>query len=99
MASGVQNEFADTLDSVDTQEVRVARRVADLYATDAQFAAAAPIPEVIEAARQPGLRLPELIEKLVVGYADRPALGQRARAVITDPVSGRKSVRPEARPR
>lgn len=48
---------------------------------------------MIEAARQPGLRLPQIIETLVNGYADRPALGQRARELTTDPVSGRTTTR------
>jgi fatty acid CoA ligase FadD9 len=93
MASGVQNEIAGISRLTDTQKARVARRTADLYATDTQFAAAEPIPEVIEAASQSGLRLPEIIERLVEGYADRPALGQRARELITDPASGRTSAR------
>ena len=40
-----------------SQEERVARRVAELFDSDAQFRAAAPVPEVIEAACRPGLRL------------------------------------------
>jgi fatty acid CoA ligase FadD9 len=75
------------------QEARVARRVAELYDSDAQFRAAAPVPEVIEAACRPGLRLTEVFETLVEGYADRPALGQRARELVADPDTGRTSVR------
>jgi fatty acid CoA ligase FadD9 len=91
MADGMQNEIVDISRHTDSQEARVARRIADLYATDLQFAAAEPIQEVIEAARQPGLRLPEVFERLVTGYANRPALGQRAREFATDSVSGRTS--------
>jgi len=40
MASGVQNEIADVAGFTDTPEARAARRIAELYATDAQFAAA-----------------------------------------------------------
>ena len=54
------------------QEARVTRRVAELFDSDAQFRAAAPVPEVIEAACRPGLRLTEVFETLVEGYADRP---------------------------
>jgi fatty acid CoA ligase FadD9 len=93
MTSGVRSEVAGTAGFTDTQEARVARRIADLHATDAQFAAAEPIAEVIEAARQRGLRLPEVVERLVAGYPNRPALGQRTRELITDPVSGRTSAR------
>ena len=76
-----------------SQEERVARRVAELFDSDAQFRAAAPVPEVIEAACTPGLRLTEVIETIVEGYADRPALGQRARELVTDAGTGRTSVR------
>jgi fatty acid CoA ligase FadD9 len=75
------------------QEARVARRVGELFDSDVQFRAAAPVPEVIEAACRPGLRLTEVLETLVEGYADRPALGQRARALVTDAGTGRTSVR------
>ena len=50
------------------QEARVTRRVAELFDSDAQFRAAAPVPEVIEAACRPGLRLTEVFETLVEGY-------------------------------
>jgi fatty acid CoA ligase FadD9 len=68
-----------------------ASRTEALYADDAQFAAARPDPTVIEAARRPGLRLAEILQTFVDGYADRPALGQRARARATDPATGRTS--------
>jgi fatty acid CoA ligase FadD9 len=77
----------------DTQEVRLARRVAALYASDPQFRGAEPIPAVVEAASQPGLRLAPLLQTLVEGYADRPALGQRARELVTDAATGRTSSR------
>src|ERR1700755_3105169 len=76
-----------------SQEERVARRVAELFDSDAQFRAAAPVPEVIEAVCTPGLRLTEVLETIVEGYADRPALGQRARELVTDQGTGRTSVR------
>jgi len=41
-----------------SQEERVARRVAELFDSDAQFRAAAPVPEVIEAVCTPGITLP-----------------------------------------
>src|ERR1700733_11473860 len=76
-----------------SQQERVGRRVAELFDNDAQFRAAAPIPEVIEAACTPGLRLTQVLETIVGGYADRPALGQRARELVTDAGTGRTSVR------
>ena len=60
---------------------------------DAQFRDAQPIPEVVEAASRPGLRLTEIVATLVDGYADRPALGQRARELVTDSETGRTSTR------
>lgn len=48
-----------------------------------------PDPAIRAAVRAPGLRLTEVIETLVRGYADRPALGWRARSLTTDPASGR----------
>ena len=51
---------------------RLARRVADLYAADAQFRAAQPDPDVIAAARRPGLRLAEVLQTLAGGAAARP---------------------------
>ena len=68
-------------------------RTADLYATDEQFRNARPSPAVIEAASAPGLRLTEILQTFVDGYADRPALGQRARELVTDTTTGRMSTR------
>jgi fatty acid CoA ligase FadD9 len=76
----------------DSQDERLARRIAALYATDPQFREAIPIPAVVEAARRPGLRLAQILQTLAEAYADRPALGQRARELVTDPVTGRTSV-------
>jgi fatty acid CoA ligase FadD9 len=72
---------------------RVARRIEELRAGDAQFRDAWPIPAVIEAAREPGLRLAQVLQTLVDGYADRPALGYRVREVVKDPDTGRTSTR------
>ncbi len=71
----------------------LARRVADLYANDEQFRNARPNPAVIEAAGEPGLRLTEVLQILVDGYADRPALGHRRREMVTDTATGRTSTR------
>jgi fatty acid CoA ligase FadD9 len=74
------------------QEERLARRIEDLSANDPQFAAAKPNPAVAAALEQPGLRLPQIIQKVLEGYADRPALGQRAVEFVKDPQSRRTSL-------
>lgn len=58
-----------------------------------EFAAAKPDPAVLEAARGQGVRLAEVLQTFVDGYADRPALGQRAREFVTDSAMGRTSAR------
>jgi fatty acid CoA ligase FadD9 len=73
----------------DTREERLARRIADLYANDAQFAAAQSSEAINAALDQPGLRLAQIAQTVMEGYADRPALGQRAVQLATDPRSGR----------
>src|SRR5215212_1301584 len=78
--------------STDTREERLARRIADLYATDAQFAAARPSEAVAKAIEAPELRLSQVVRNVLDGYADRPALGQRAVRFVEDPESGRTSV-------
>ncbi|MBP2479417.1 fatty acid CoA ligase FadD9 [Crossiella equi] len=75
--------------SISTARERLARRIAHLYATDPQFAAARPDPEVARAMAEPGLRLPGLVRTALAGYADRPALGERATEHVTDPATGR----------
>ena len=71
--------------TTDTREERLARRIADLHTTDPQFAAAKPDPAIAEAIEQPGLPLAEIVRTVMEGYADRPALGERAIEFIGDP--------------
>jgi fatty acid CoA ligase FadD9 len=78
--------------STDTREERLARRVADLYATDRQFADARPSEAITAAIDQPALQLPQIVQTVMEGYADRPALGQRAVQFIKDPETGRTSL-------
>ena len=78
-----------TVDVDVTRAERRARRFEQLLTGDEQFRNATPDAAVREAARQPDLRLPQVLETLVEGYADRPALGWRARALKTDPATGR----------
>src|SRR5258708_8776620 len=88
-----RQDIEDPAAEADMRAERLARRVAALYAGDPQFAAAKPDPAVIEAARGPGVRLAEVLQTLVDGYADRPALGLRAREFVTDSAAGRTSAR------
>jgi fatty acid CoA ligase FadD9 len=64
-------------------------RIAELYATDPQFAAARPSQAVSEAVNPPELPLAKVVETVMVGYADRPAVGQRAIEFVADPATGR----------
>jgi fatty acid CoA ligase FadD9 len=77
--------------STDAREERLERRIANLYATDPQFAAARPSETVSAAVEQPGLRLPQIVRNAMEGYTPRPALGQRAVELVTDPRTGRTS--------
>ncbi len=75
--------------SIDTREERLAGRIAQLYATDQQFADSRPSDAVSAAADEPGLRLAQIVQTVVQGYAERPALGQRAISFVDDPQTGR----------
>jgi fatty acid CoA ligase FadD9 len=75
--------------STTTHEEVLERRIENLDATDPQFAAARPSPAVAEALEQPGLRLPQIIQTVLQGYADRPALGQRVVEFVKDPKTAR----------
>ncbi|OBB59891.1 oxidoreductase [Mycobacterium sp. 852013-51886_SCH5428379] len=76
--------------SPDGREARLDRRIADLYASDPQFAAARPDPVVGAAVDQPGLRLHDIVRAVMEAYAERPALGRRAVEYVTD-AAGRTS--------
>ncbi|MBP3087176.1 carboxylic acid reductase [Mycolicibacterium fortuitum] len=76
--------------TTETREDRLQRRIAHLYETDSQFAAARPSEAVNTAVAEPELRLPAVVKGVFAGYADRPALGQRAVEYVTD-VDGRTS--------
>lgn len=72
---------------------RLARRRERLYADDAQFRDTRPDEQIAAAARAPGLRIAEVMSIVLRGYANRPALGQRAREIVTDPATGRSTLR------
>lgn len=97
MAGDPQHGSGNSSTHGDARSQRLASRIAHLYENDEQFRAAEPDPAVIEAASRPDLRLPQVIETVMSGYADRPALGWRARDVSEDPKTGRATteLRPE----
>ncbi|MFE0020239.1 carboxylic acid reductase [Amycolatopsis sp. NPDC059021] len=72
---------------------REARRIAELSKTDPQVRDAQPLAGVTEAIHRPGLPLAELVATVMTGYADRPALGDRAAELVTDPATGRTTRR------
>lgn len=78
--------------STDPREERLVSRVADLYATDTQFAGARPIEALTAAIEQPGLRLPRIVRTVMGAYAERPAVGERAVNLVTDPETGRTAL-------
>lgn len=78
--------------STDTREARLQQRIAQLYATDPQFAAALPDRDVSAEVDRDDARLTDIISAIMTGYADRPALGQRAAEFVTDPQTGRTSM-------
>jgi fatty acid CoA ligase FadD9 len=65
------------------REARLERRIADLYSDDEQFAAAKPDDAVTRAADEAS-RLPDVVRAVLEGYAERPALGQRAVEYVTE---------------
>ncbi|MFB7629568.1 carboxylic acid reductase [Streptomyces sp. NPDC056149] len=78
---------------IDELDARTDRRSAHLYATDAQFRDTAPLDAVTEAIGRPGLPLADLVATVMEAYADRPALGERATEPVTDPETGRTTLR------
>ncbi|OSC37856.1 carboxylic acid reductase [Mycobacterium decipiens] len=75
--------------SINNRAERLARRVADLFANDTQFAAAKPNEAITQAIDQAGVTPAQIIRMVMQGYADRPALGRRAIHFVTDPATGR----------
>ncbi|KAA9157338.1 carboxylic acid reductase [Amycolatopsis acidicola] len=66
---------------------------AKLRETDPQFTAQLPDEAVKAAASEPGLGLAQTVERIMAGYADRPATAERKTELVTDPASGRGSLR------
>ena len=69
--------------SANTREARTQSRFEKLTSTDPQLVAARPDPAVSAALADPGLQLTDVIRTVMNGYADRPALGQRAVEYVT----------------
>ncbi|MGV9802494.1 carboxylic acid reductase [Mycobacterium sp. NPDC003449] len=82
-----------TVSELDGLDDEPTRRIAELYASDPQFRAADPVPAVVDAARAPNLRLSQILQTLLTGYGDRPALGYRTTEPVTDPATGRTTTR------
>ena len=69
-----------------------ASRLEKLRAEDPEFRASFALESVAKAKLQPGMRLSQVVQLVMEGYADRPALGQRARELVTDPATGIKTL-------
>ncbi|GAU71659.1 putative fatty acid--CoA ligase, partial [Streptomyces sp. NBRC 110611] len=70
----------------DELDARTDRRSTRLYATDTQFRDAAPLDAVTEAIRRPGLPLADLVATVMEA-------GERATEPVTDPETGRTTLR------
>jgi len=66
------------------REARLQYRFQQLTSSDPQLIAAQPDPAIAAALAAPGLLLTDAIRTVMNGYADRPALGQRAVDYVTD---------------
>lgn len=75
--------------SRDSKENRLER----LKAEDAQFRDSYLRAEVTAVKRTPGIRLAQVVQGVMEGYADRPALGRRATELVVDPAMGRATLR------
>ncbi len=82
-----------TLFTPDSSTPFAEERLAQLLAEDQQYIDTLPRESVSTAKLQPGLRLAQVVQTVMEGYADRPALGQRVRELVTDPASRRKTLR------
>ncbi|MBF6477187.1 AMP-binding protein, partial [Nocardia cyriacigeorgica] len=74
--------------SIETPAARRRQRIAQLYSDDHQARAAAPDETVLDTVRTPGTGVAQIVASVLTGYAERPALGQRAFDIVRDPVTG-----------
>jgi fatty acid CoA ligase FadD9 len=77
--------------SIEIPEVE--RRAEELAACDPEFAAARPDADVAAAIEAAGTRFVDVTKAVLDGYADRPALAQRAFELVNDPQTGRTSAK------
>jgi len=70
--------------SANSREARWQSRFEKLTSTDAQLVAAQPDPAISAIVDGPDVLLADVIRTVMNGYADRPALGQRAVEFVTD---------------
>jgi fatty acid CoA ligase FadD9 len=68
----------------------VTRMIGMLTESDPQFRAALPKPEINEIKQRKDYCLAQIVNACMEGYADRPALAQRAIQRTTDPETGRQ---------
>jgi fatty acid CoA ligase FadD9 len=78
--------------STDTQEFQE-QRAAKLAAADPQFAATRPDQAVSDAIEAAGPHLAPVVDAVLQGYSDRPALAQRAYELAKDPQTGRTTAK------
>ena len=69
------------------------RRAEELAAGDPEFAAARPDADVAAAIEAAGTQFVDVTKAVLDGYADRPALAQRAFELVKDPQTGRTSAK------
>jgi fatty acid CoA ligase FadD9 len=68
---------------------RYQQRMREMAETDPQIRQLVPKDSVRQAVREPGLSFDRTIAAVLDGYAERPALAERAYDIAPDPVSGR----------
>ncbi|MBF6331724.1 carboxylic acid reductase [Nocardia transvalensis] len=73
------------------RQAELERKIGDLVAHDEQVRNAEPIAAVTAAMAQEDLRVAQAIATVMEGYADRPAVGQRAVEFVTDESGRRRS--------
>ncbi|SDC79616.1 carboxylic acid reductase [Actinokineospora iranica] len=90
MTTGTGHEYDDAGWLADP---RARRRLAELLTDDPQVRDVKPDDAVRAAVRRPGMGLAEIVATIMAGYADRPALGERATEPVVSPDTGRTSLR------
>jgi fatty acid CoA ligase FadD9 len=69
------------------------RHTDELYANDQKVRDATPLEEITAAIPQPRTPPMRIVTTVMEGYADRLALGERAKELATDPATGLTSLR------